>query len=259
MISVPPDWKIKSRAKTPYEPIQATCVAKGGKIQYIYHPLWVILRDILKFKRIMSLSAKLKNYRPDSSEVSQVLWLMIATCVRTGNSDSSNDHRGMVALLRKNVVKSKSGRIHLRFTGKSGIGHDIRVKDKKCREFLSKRLRLPGKKTDKLFSVSADQLNSHLKDRVGKSFTCKDIRTCQANIQMVEELCESSRMTPKEAIAQASKKAASLLGHTVAVSKKNYVCSGIAAAYLKNPAKFHRSRNQATLLKECLKEYLLER
>jgi len=261
-MNVPPDWKIRSRAKTPYEAIQATCVAKGGKVQYIYHPLWVILRDILKFERIMNLAIKLRDYKPDRSEASKVLWLMINTCVRTGNLGSPNDHRGMVSLRRENVVISKSGRMHLSFTGKSGIAHNIHVREAKCRHFLEARLQLPGKKSDKLFGVSADGLNKLVKEKLGKSFTCKDIRTCQANIRMVEVLCESgcrkSGLTPKAAVAKASAESALLLGHTVAISKKNYVCSGIATSYLKNPKQFHRTRNYGAVLKRCLREYLAE-
>jgi len=254
-MNIPPKWTVKSRAKSPYEAVQCTCVAPSGKVQYLYHPLWVILRDLVKFQRILKFCVKLKAYKPDKTELSNILWLMITTCIRTGGGASEDDHRGMTTLLRRNVVRIK-GKTFLKFVGKSGIKHCIHVKDRRSQKFLKTQTSKPGAKNDRLFGESAGRLNSYVKTTFGKDFTCKDIRTCQANIQMVETLRGSRGLAPKQAIAEASKTAADLLGHTVAISKKNYVCEGIAAAFLRDPQKFHSSRDTHAVLKHCLREYL---
>jgi len=254
-MNVPPNWKIKEKSQSPYDAVQCTCVAPSGKIQYMYHPLWVLLRDLVKFKRILRFCVKLKAFKPNKTQLSGIIYLMINTCIRTGGGSGDDDHRGMMSLLRGNAVRKGSG-VHLKFVGKSGIRHCIHVRDRRSREFLKSLLSKPGKNTDKLFTESASTLNAYVKKTFGNDFTCKDIRTCQANIRMVEMLRKSSGLEPKEAITQAREASAKLLGHSVAISKKNYVCEGIITAYTNNPKKFHSSRDTNAVLKHCLKEYL---
>lgn len=253
-MNIPPKWTVKEKALSPYDAVQCTCVAPSGKVQYMYHPMWVILRDLIKFKRILKFCVKLKAYKPNKTELSGIIYLMINTCIRTGGGSSDDDHRGMMSLLRGNV--DNGSKIHIKFVGKSGIRHCIHVKDRRCQKFLKSLLSKPGKKTDNLFSESASTLNAYVKKTFGNDFTCKDIRTCQANIRMVEVLRQSSGLKPKQAIAEAREASAKLLGHSVAISKKNYVCEGIITSYVSNPKKFHASRDTNAVLKHCLKDYL---
>jgi len=256
MKGIPPAWTLKHESKSPYDPIQRTMLDAKGKTQYQYHPLWIILSELVKFKRILSLCNKVYKFKPDiTNEQSMLLGLMVKTCIRTGNEGPCDGNIGLVNLRRQNVLKSKK-RLYLKFTGKSGVTHKIEIVDKSNLDFLKDKYSKTKNKTDKLFRTTAEELNDFVRKTWGKRFTCKDIRTCQANLALISSLKKSRGMNPKKAIIQAHEHSAHLLGHTVSISKKNYTCPGIDKMFIDNPNLFYKSKCDSKILKECLHEYL---
>jgi len=249
MVAIPPCWKILRKAKSPYEHVQAVCEGAGGKIQYIYHPLWSIIRDFLKFHKMIKMCLKVKTYESDNSLLGNTLALMLQTCIRTGSVENKKS-LGLTTLTKKNIFINKK-KLYLNFTGKSGVKHCIEITEPKLVKFIFLRNKAV-RGNQPLFGVSASELNVYIKNVWGSSFTCKDIRTCKANLEFIETLIKS-REVPGKALKEASEKSAELLGHTVAVSKKNYVFPELSEFYLEDPDKFKRARNSAKLLKSILK------
>ena len=254
-MNIPPNWKVIKKAKSPYDSIQATCIAPNGKTQYIYHPLWVMLREVIKFKKLIGLTKALKKYRPENTEMGQILWLMFQTCIRTGNTLSGREHLGLVALKQKNLIVDPAG-VFLEFVGKAGVHHNIRIVDRRSIKFLRKK-KLTGMRSrnKRLFCVTDSNLNVYLKEQWGSDYTCKDIRTYQANIRLIETLMTRSEKTPRQHFESAVDQSAVLLGHTKSISKKNYLCSAIHEMYIQDPTVFYRARKSSSLLLQCLKHY----
>jgi len=248
MVGIPPNWKVLRKAKNPYEPIQAVCEGAKGKIQYIYHPLWDVIRNFLKFHKMIKMCLKVKTFTNDNSLLGNTLSLMLHTCIRTGSSDNRTS-LGLTTLTKKNIFIDKN-KLYLKFIGKSGVSHCIKITDPKLIKFIYSRNKAV-RGNQPLLGVSAASLNAYIKKEWGSTFTCKDIRTCKANLEFIEILI-NSREVPKKALKEASEKSAELLGHTVAVSKKNYIFSELAGFYLEDPDKFKRARNSAKLLKSIL-------
>jgi len=252
MVGIPPNWKILRKAKSTYEHVQAVCEGAEGKIQYIYHPLWNIIRDFLKFEKMIKMCIKVKTYKSDNTLLGNTLELMLHTCIRTGSSENK-EALGLTSLTKKNVLIEKK-KLYLNFVGKSGVKHCIQIIDPKLIKFIYERNKTV-RGNQPLLGITASALNAYVKKVWGSAFTCKDIRTCKANLEFIDTLIKS-REVPKKALKEASEKSAELLGHTVAVSKKNYLFSELAEYYLEDPDKFKRARNSAKLLKSIIKSQL---
>ena len=251
-MNIPPNWEVISKAKSPYDPIQVICKGSNNKIQYLYNPLWNILREVLKFKKMKSLTNVLVHYKPDNSDLGQLLWLMFSTCIRTGNNTNNSDHSGLLGLKQKNLIISKN-KVFLKFIGKSGVKHCIAITDRKSKKFLKSK-KNTGKE-NKLFQTTGIQLNDYLKKLWGQRFSCKDIRTYQANVKLIEELMKKSNKTPKQHFEYSLQESAELLGHTKNVSKKSYICPSIKEVFLSETEKFKRARKSSSMLLYCLNHY----
>lgn len=270
-MAVPKKWTIVQQATDPLDPIRTVYKTASGKLQYIYHPYWILLTKILKYKKIKVLCGKINKFKPTSvSHTKQhmlhnMIYLVLHTCIRMGNVDSGvskDDHVGLVALTKKHLVV-RNGGVKLEFTGKSGVKHCIGVTDVHCQKFLSYVAKSPGihlfmykRPGISGFSrVTADDLNTYIKSVWGGAYSCKDIRTCQANMRVVTELM-SCRAKSRDAIRRAHESAASLLGHSVSISKKNYICPGVVQMYRGDSELFLRARSSSKLLKLCIDCYL---
>ena len=272
-MNIPPNWELIQRSKNLTDPIRATCKAPNGKVQYIYNPLWIVLAKILKFKKLLKLCNKINKFvimpnitNPKDDMLQHMINLVLHTCVRIGNDEtgtSLNEHVGLVSLTKKHVC-SKNNKVSLDFIGKSGVKHSIVVNDKLCRKFIRKCYNVNDNNiylfkylTPKGYHrISSNDINTYIKNIWGDDFSCKDIRTYQANIQLIKSLVHSNEKNTNQNIKKSINSAANLLGHSDSICKKNYLCEHIIDLYKTDPVLFNKRKKPNTLLSTCLKDYL---
>ena len=272
-MNIPPNWELIHKSKNPTDPIRATCKAPKGKVQYIYNPLWIVLAKILKFKKLLKLCTKIRKFEilqnisdPKDNMLQNMINVVLHTCVRIGNDEtgtSINEHAGLVSLTKKHLC-FKGNNVSLEFIGKSGVKHNIIIKDKMCRKFFKKCYKVNDKNIylfkyltpNGYHRISSNDINTYIKQIWGNDFSCKDIRTYQANIQLITSLIFSEEKTTNQNIKKSIHSAANLLGHSDSICKKNYLCEHIVEMYKTNHKMFSKKKKPNTILCECLKDYL---
>ena len=135
---IPPAWQNVWICPSPDGHILATGIDERGRKQYIYHPKWRTLRDLIKFYRMIVFGAALPvirkniNANLDSSKLSHdkvlaaMLWILDNTYIRIGNDIyfQENESVGLTTLTDKNIVIAGSV-VTLSFKGKSGKNQQI--------------------------------------------------------------------------------------------------------------------------------------
>jgi DNA topoisomerase I len=133
-LRIPPNWKNVCISEDPTDYLQAIGYDSKGRIQYIYHPLFIQLTTTEKFSRLREfckrypkiLSAIAKN----TTEMGILFKILQKTYIRVGNEIYAKDNKtyGLTTLLKKHITISSST-IRIKFVGKKGKVHDITFKD----------------------------------------------------------------------------------------------------------------------------------
>ena len=244
---IPPAYKdVKINLKATAD-VYAIGIDDKGRKQYLYRKKHTENSSKQKFYKLIEFGKIYPNLKRDISillgkpsntrehEIGMVLKLMIDCNFRVGNSvyQKENKSFGTTTLQGRHIQKTKNG-VSITFTGKKGVENTAKVKDSRLVKSLKK---IRGNRKN-IFSVDSTEVNQYLK-KYG-DFTSKDIRTWQANIHFIKNVCKfhTSTCKPKDTIKQASEKTAELLHHTPTISKKSYIFKELINAYLQEPNKF---------------------
>ena len=112
-----------------------------------------------------------------------LILLLDETLIRVGNSQYARDNRsyGLTTLRNRHVQVSGSA-IHFQFRGKSGVEHQITVKDPRLARVVKRCLELPGQQLFQYLDedgqrhhVSSSDINACLQQLTGADFTAKDL------------------------------------------------------------------------------------
>jgi len=246
---IPPAYKdvhinLKKRAD-----VYAIGTDERGRKQYLYRKKHVENSAKLKFINMVAFGKIYPSLKRDISillgkpsktkehEIGMVLKLMIDCNFRIGNDvyQKENKSFGTTTIQGRHIHKTKGGGVSISFIGKKGVENTSRVKDQRIVKSL-KKVRSTRKS---VFSIGSTEINQYLK-KYG-NFTSKDIRTWQANILFIKNVCKyhNTNSKPKDTIKQASEKTAELLHHTPTISKKSYIFSELTTAYLQQQSKFY--------------------
>lgn len=247
---IPPAWNNVWICKSPNGHLQATGLDKKGRKQYRYHPQWAELRNSQKFDRLLKLGESLNKLKkkidddlglkglPREKVVAAVIKLMLLTHCRIGNAiyAQDNDSYGLSTLLNEHaeIVGSK---IEIRFTGKSGVEHDLTLSDQKLARIIYRCQELPGEElfcylsdSGEVIDINSSHINDYLRESTGSEFTAKDLRTwggtCKAlEVMMALGPCEQERKESfwKKRHLDVYKETARYLRNTVSVCRKYYV------------------------------------
>ncbi|MDB5767690.1 MAG: hypothetical protein JWQ61_2504 [Collimonas fungivorans] len=230
--------------------IQATGRDARGRKQYLYHPQWRLARDETKFDRMADFGAALPRIRANVTRdlealagaqvlhrtvVAAIVHLLDTTLMRVGNDEyaRSNASFGLTTLRKRHVAVSGS-KLRLRFRGKSGIAHEVRLEDKRIARVVKRCQILPGQELFQyldddgvVHSVGSADVNEYLQAVSGGEFTAKDFRTWHGSVhalQLWRGLATGGNPDPGKAIVnQLLAEVAGRLGNTVAVCRKSYV------------------------------------
>lgn len=254
-LAIPPAWTEVWVCPYANGHIQATGRDAKGRKQYIYHLRWSEVRNETKFEKTLAFSAALPEIRrkihedlsrpglPREKVLSAIVRLLETTLVRVGNEEyaRTNDSFGLTTL-RDPHVTIDGVTLRFRFKGKSGIEHDIELRDRRLARIVKRCQDLPGQELFQYIdedgatrTVDSADINEYLRDIAQQDFTAKDFRTWAGTICAVYALKEigagSSATETKKNITQAVKQVAKQLGNTPTVCRKYYIHPAVLQAY----------------------------
>jgi DNA topoisomerase-1 len=246
-LAIPPSWKDVWISKSPNGHIQATGTDLRGRKQYRYHAKWNALRNETKFHKLYEFGKTLpklrKKIRRDmkSKDLSRekvlatAIDLMDKTYIRIGNNgyEKMNGSYGLTTLKDRHV-KFQNGTLAFSFTGKKGIDHAIRLKDRKLAAIIKQCRDIPGKTLFQYYDsegkqrpIDSGMVNSYIKEATSMEFSAKDFRTWAGSLQAVEYFRENpdleEREDKKKVVKEMIESVSDKLGNTATVCKKYYI------------------------------------
>lgn len=170
--------------------------------------------------------------------------LLEKTAIRVGNDEYAKQNKSFgLTTLRNRHVAIDGSKIHFDFRGKSGVQHDIALRDQRLAKIIRQCQDLPGQdlfayadEDGELHSISSTEVNAYLRDISGGDFTAKDFRTWTgtqlAALALREFQAFDSIAQAKKNVILAIEEVAKKLGNTRAVCRKCYIHPAILESYL---------------------------
>ncbi|MBK5343799.1 DNA topoisomerase IB [Pseudomonas sp. TH49] len=254
-LAVPPAYTDVWICADPRGHLQATGRDARGRKQYRYHPRWREVRDADKYSRLREFGLALPKLRkqletlldaPGFSRdkvMATVITLLDATLIRVGNTQYARDNRSYgLTTLRSRHVEVNGSAILFQFRGKSGIEHQITVKDRRLARIIKRCLEIPGQnlfqyldENGERHTVSSHDVNTYLKTLTGADFTAKDYRTWAGSalaLAVLRELQWESETEAKRHVVEMVKSVSKQLGNTPAVCRKCYIHPAVVERFL---------------------------
>ena len=253
---IPPAWQdvwICTRANGH---IQATGHDARGRKQYRYHEKWREVRDESKYERTIAFGQALPAIRdrvdhdlrqqglPRTKVLATVVRLLETTLIRVGNQRYARENESFgLTTMRSRHVDVSSTRVTFNFKGKSGIEHEVELKDRRLASVIGRLQDLPGQELfkyldddDQLQTIDSSDVNAYLQEITGNDFTAKDFRTWAGTVLAAQALAAfeefDSESRAKANIVNAIESVAARLGNTRTVCRKCYVHPAVIDAYL---------------------------
>ncbi len=264
-LAIPPAWRKVWICPNEEGHILATGEDEKGRKQYIYHPRWRAMRDMLNFYRLIVFSAQLPRVRAftdeqlrrrtfDREQVMAAMIRIIDLCfIRIGNEKyaEENNSFGLSTLQRKHV-SVVGATVTMRFPAKSGKAWDVTITDKGVARVVK---HLKAQRTNRLFTVDGRRIRSgdvnelilHL---TGEHLTAKNFRTWGGTLAAFTYLrnrLDSTRPAEK-VVVEAVDEAADALGNTRTVARAHYVHPHVLQTYTEHTFADYLSRAQPVTL-----------
>ncbi|OPA86238.1 DNA topoisomerase [Pseudomonas fluorescens] len=245
-LAVPPAYTNVWICADPRGHLQATGFDARGRKQYRYHARWREVRDTDKYARLQAFGSALPKLRKQleaqiaepgftrDKVLATVVMLLDATLIRVGNTQYARDNKSYgLTTLRTRHVDVKGSAIKFQFRGKSGVEHQITVKDRRLATVVKRCLELPGQnlfqyldEDGERHTVSSSDVNAYLHSLTGADFTAKDYRTWAGTamaLAVLRELEWQPESDAKRHVVAMVKDVAKQLGNTPAVCRKCYI------------------------------------
>lgn len=244
---IPPAWKEVWISPKANSHLQATGIDAMGRKQYLYHPMWVALRNERKYHRMAQFAKTLPAIRlnlekdlsrkglPKEKILALIVSLMERTSIRVGNNIYEKLHGSFgLTTLKDKHTEVKGGNVNFSFKGKKGVYHDVNIRNPKLARMVQRCKEIPGKELFQYYdedgkrqSIDSGMVNDYIKEISGEDFTSKDFRTWSGTVKAFlafkENGCAETETEKKKVIAFAIDKVATQLGNTRAVCKKYYI------------------------------------
>jgi DNA topoisomerase-1 len=254
-IALPPAYVDAWFCADPNGHLQATGVDARGRKQYRYHPDFRAKRDAAKYEGLLEFGKALPKLRrrvekdlkrrklTRETVLAAVVRLLDTQYIRIGNEEYARENKSFGATtLRSRHLRRKGAALMMRFTGKHGIVHEVKVTDTNLKRICKRCQELPGQMLFQYVNgdgepqpVTSSDVNDYIREACGDDFTAKHFRTWGASAIAFEQMlkkAEHARISVKtmvEPVAEA-------LGNTVAISRKSYVHPELPEA-VKNDAR----------------------
>jgi DNA topoisomerase-1 len=254
---IPPAWADVKICVEENGHIQAIGRDEKGRLQYRYHDAWVNVRNAVKTERLLRFGRALPKLRKrmekdlrrpalDERTTSAVAARLIdVAAMRPGHEKYAEDGGRGVASLRKENLRLGKSRAVLKFVGKSRKLNVVEIDDPNLVRSLEKLRAGRGKRLfhyrgidRKTHDLTANRLNTYLRDSAGKRISAKDFRTFHGSAEalrfLVEEVKPAETDTEakrKRAVAKAMRAVSEVLRNTPAVARASYVHPEIVSAF----------------------------
>ncbi|CAM3710590.1 DNA topoisomerase IB [Bordetella flabilis] len=252
---IPPAYTDVWICPDPKGHIQATGRDARGRKQYRYHPAWHELRDANKYEQLAAFALALPRIRRKVEQdlrkpgmnhdkiVAVVVRLLETTLVRIGSSTyaRANGSYGLTTLRRRHATVAGTS-IRFRFKGKSGVEHDVTVRDrriaavvKRCMEITGHELFTYLDEDGKPRTVDSGSVNDYLREAGKADFTAKHYRTWSGTVLALAELRKRPWRTETEAkriVVEVVKNVSRRLGNTPTVCRQCYIHPKVIDDYL---------------------------
>lgn len=247
---IPPAWSEVWICPRENGHIQATGIDDAGRKQYLYHQKWSETRAARKFDSMLDFASRLPRLRkavvvdldPASTERESVLACGVRLIdlghFRVGGEQyaAENETYGIATVKKEHVsIAGNRKEVVFDYTAKGSLQRTVAIRDEAVRglsEILLRRRSGPDdylvfKQGRKWQDVTADDLNSYIKDRSGGDFSAKDFRTWSGTVTAAvalasEELPGTARGRDRR-IKESVELVAEELGNTPAVARDSYI------------------------------------
>ena len=133
---------------------------------------------------------------PRDKVMALVVTLLESTLIRIGNSRYARDNRSYgLTTLRTRHVNVSSTAVRFHFRGKSGVEHEVTLRDRRLARLMRRCMELPGQQLFQYLdedgqrrAVSSNDVNLYLREMTGRDFTAKDYRTWAGSALALERL-----------------------------------------------------------------------
>ena len=246
-LAIPPAWTDVWICPRATGHIQATGRDVKGRKQYRYHADWTAHAATGKFDRLPAFARALPRLRrqveadldrrgPCREKVlATAVRLLEITLIRVGNAQYARQNRSYgLTTLNKRHLDVDGTALTFAFRGKSGIEHQVRVRDRRLAAVVRAIRELPGQQLFKyrdadgnLCPVTSDEVNAYIREAMGEDFSAKDFRTWAGTVSAARALRDTEPPTsPTDAKRKSTvcvKAVAGLLGNTPTVCRSSYV------------------------------------
>ncbi len=222
--------------------LQATGVDARGRKQYRYHAQFREKRDSAKYEGLVEFGKALPRLRRRVEQdlkrrklerdtvLAAVVRLLDTEHIRIGNEQYARENKSFGATtLRTRHLRRKGQGLMMRFTGKHGIVHEVKITDSNLKRICKRCQELPGQMLFQYVNgdgepkpVTSGDVNEYIKQATGGDFTAKHFRTWSASVIAFDQMlkkAENARISVKTVVEPV----AEALGNTPAISRKSYV------------------------------------
>jgi len=246
-LAIPPAWTDVWICPRATGHIQATGRDLKGRKQYRYHPDWTAYASTSKFDRLPAFARALPRLREQveadlnrrgvcrDKVLATAVRLLEITLIRVGNAQYARQNRSYgLTTLHKRHLAAQGTALTFAFKGKSGVQHEVRVRDRRLARVVRSLRDLPGQQlfkyrdeTGTLVPITSDDVNAYIRQAMGDGFSAKDFRTWAGTVSAARALRDTEGPTsPTDArrkITVCVKAVAGLLGNTPTVCRSSYV------------------------------------
>ena len=253
-VGLPPAYTDAWFCADPNAHLQATGIDARGRKQYRYHPDFRAKRDATKYEGLLEFGKALPRLRRRVEQdlkkrtlsreavLAAIVYLLDTQHIRIGNEEYARDNKSFGATtLRSRHLKRTGHSLMMRFTGKHGIIHEVRITDTNLKRICRRCQDLPGQMLFQYVNgdgepkpITSGDVNEYIREAAGGDFTAKHFRTWGASViafDMLLKKAEDARITVKTVIEPV----AEALGNTPAISRKSYVHPRLLEALKADP------------------------
>ncbi|MEG0859088.1 MAG: DNA topoisomerase IB [Pseudomonas sp.] len=267
-LAIPPAYTDVWICADPQGHVQATGRDARGRKQYRYHPHWRDFRDSHKYARMQAFAERLPKLRSQLDShlarpgmdrekiMALVVSLLDTTLIRVGNRQYARDNNSFgLTTLRNRHVKVQGIAIRFRFRGKSGIEHQVTLRNRRLANLIKRCMDLPGQdlfqyqdEQGNRHSVGSTDINAYLQQLTGSDFTAKDYRTWAGSalaLSLLRKLQWQPEPEARRQIVDTVKQVAQRLGNTPAVCRRCYIHPALLECFARGElAKLPRARKR---------------
>lgn len=246
-LAIPPAWTDVWICPRANGHIQAIGRDARGRKQYRYHTDWTSHAATNKFDRLPEFARALPKLRrrverdlarrghTREKVLATAVRLLELTLIRVGNAQYAKQNRSYgLTTLHKRHLEVGGTALTFAFKGKSGVEHEVRLRDRRLARVVRSLQDLPGQQLFKyreadgtLCPITSDDVNAYIREAMGEGFSAKDFRTWAGTVSAARALREMEAPTSptdaKRKITVCVKAVAGLLGNTPTVCRSSYV------------------------------------